>query len=131
MNGASESSSWLCFDIFLDESTRSLSGLILKNNLKDNFIRFPPELINSMKEGCLTCMDDPSPMIRSTVGTIITTLVTSGSLAAWPELLGKLVEYLDSSNTNLIEVITTEFGIHFNRVLLVLSRKYVKIHLLS
>ncbi|TPP57477.1 Transportin-2 [Fasciola gigantica] len=85
------------------ESTRSMSGLILKNNLKSHFKRCPPELIDYIKAGCLSCINDNSPLIRSTIGTLITTIVTSAGLTSWPELLPKLVECLDSSDINVIE----------------------------
>ncbi|KER25381.1 hypothetical protein T265_07181 [Opisthorchis viverrini] len=85
------------------DSTRSMSGLILKNNLKGHFKRCTPELVNYVKAGCLSCISDPSALIRSTVGTLITTIVSSAGLHSWPELLPKLVECLDSGDINVIE----------------------------
>lgn len=85
------------------DSTRSLSGLILKNNLRSHYKKCPPELIDYIKEGCLRCINDDSPMIRSIVGILITTIVTSGGLQNWPELLPKLVQCLDSPDINYIE----------------------------
>ncbi|KAF6778265.1 hypothetical protein AHF37_02460 [Paragonimus kellicotti] len=80
-----------------------MSGLILKNNLKNHMKVCPFELIAYIKEGCLSCVSDPSLMIRSTVGTLITTIVTGVGLNFWPELLPKLVQCLESSDINLIE----------------------------
>ncbi|OON21171.1 HEAT repeat protein, partial [Opisthorchis viverrini] len=80
-----------------------MSGLILKNNLKGHFKRCTPELVNYVKAGCLSCISDPSALIRSTVGTLITTIVSSAGLHSWAELLPKLVECLDSGDINVIE----------------------------
>ncbi|CAH8588883.1 unnamed protein product [Schistosoma turkestanicum] len=85
------------------DSTRSLSGLILKNNLKSHFRKCPPELISYIKDGCLRCVSDSSPMIRSIVGILITTIVTSDGIQNWPELLPKLVECIDSHDVNFME----------------------------
>ncbi|CAH8460580.1 unnamed protein product [Dicrocoelium dendriticum] len=85
------------------DSTRSMSGLILKNNLKTHFKLCPPELITFIKDGCLSHLSDPSLMMRSTVGILITTIVTLGGLETWPELLPKLIDCLQSGDMNVIE----------------------------
>ena len=51
-----------------DEATRSLSGLILKNNVKAHFTKFPPEVAAFIKSECLSAVGDPSALIRATVG---------------------------------------------------------------
>lgn len=51
-----------------DEPTRSLSGLILKNNVKAHYDAFPPNVKNFVKEECLRAIGDPSPLIRATIG---------------------------------------------------------------
>ena len=52
-----------------DEPTRSLSGLILKNNVKAHYDGFPPNVKNFVKQECLNAIGDPSPLIRATIGT--------------------------------------------------------------
>lgn len=52
--------------IFTDEPTRSLSGLILKNNVT-HFQNFPNGVMNFIKSECLN-NGDSSPLIRATVG---------------------------------------------------------------
>ena len=64
-----------------DEATRSLSGLILKNNVKAHYNQFPKEVTVFIKEECLKAVGDPSPLIRATVGILITTIASKGKLA--------------------------------------------------
>lgn len=81
-----------------DDATRSLSGLILKNNAKAFFDKFPDYCKEFIKRECLLCIGDPSQLIRATIGILITTIVTKNSLQAWPELLPTLCQHLDSEN---------------------------------
>ena len=59
-----------------DDATRSLSGLILKNNVKAHFSKFPAEVTAFIKSECLSAVGDPSPLIRATVGILITTIAS-------------------------------------------------------
>uniref|UniRef100_A0A8C6U3Z8 Transportin 2 n=1 Tax=Neogobius melanostomus TaxID=47308 RepID=A0A8C6U3Z8_9GOBI len=54
-----------------DEPTRSLSGLILKNNVKAHYQNFPPAVADFIKRECLNNIGDPSPLIRATIGKMI------------------------------------------------------------
>ena len=81
---------------FVDEPTRSLSGLILKNNVRAHFHKFPTAVAEFIRSECLSAIGDPSPLIRATVGILITTISSRGELANWPELLPKLCQMLDS-----------------------------------
>uniref|UniRef100_A0A8C5GZS9 Transportin-1 n=1 Tax=Gouania willdenowi TaxID=441366 RepID=A0A8C5GZS9_GOUWI len=51
-----------------DEPTRSLSGLILKNNVKAHYQNFPNGVSEFIKSECLQNIGDSSPLIRATVG---------------------------------------------------------------
>ncbi|NXF28253.1 TNPO2 protein, partial [Rhodinocichla rosea] len=51
-----------------DEPTRSLSGLILKNNVKAHFQSFPPPVAEFIKQECLNHLGDASSLIRATIG---------------------------------------------------------------
>lgn len=62
-----------------DEATRSLSGLILKNNVKAHFDSFPKEVADFIRAECLGAVGDPSPLIRATVGILITTIASKGN----------------------------------------------------
>ncbi|OCT98635.1 transportin 1 S homeolog isoform X1 [Xenopus laevis] len=86
-----------------DEPTRSLSGLILKNNVKAHFQNFPNGVTDFIKSECLNNIGDSSPLIRATVGILITTIASKGELQNWPELLPKLCGLLDSEDYNTCE----------------------------
>ncbi|XP_076355747.1 transportin-1-like isoform X3 [Tachypleus tridentatus] len=86
-----------------DEPTRSLSGLILKNNVKAHFHKFPPEVAEFIKSECLNSVGDPSPLIHATVGILITTIAYKGELTNWTELLPRLCQMLDSEDYNVCE----------------------------
>ena len=79
-----------------DDATRSLSGLILKNNAKAFFDKFPDWCKEFIKRECLCCIGDPSQLIRATIGILITTIVSRSSLSAWPQLLPTLCTHLEA-----------------------------------
>ncbi|XP_062844648.1 transportin-1 isoform X1 [Trichomycterus rosablanca] len=86
-----------------DEPTRSLSGLILKNNVKAHYHNFPSGVSNFIKSVCLQNLGDSSPLIRATIGILITTIASKEELQNWPELLPKLCLLLDSEDFNTCE----------------------------
>uniref|UniRef100_A0AAZ3SES7 Transportin-1 n=1 Tax=Oncorhynchus tshawytscha TaxID=74940 RepID=A0AAZ3SES7_ONCTS len=86
-----------------DEATRSLSGLILKNNVKAHYQNFPNGVSDFIKSECLQNIGDSSPLIRATAGILITTIASKGELQNWPELLPKLCLLLDSEDYNTCE----------------------------
>lgn len=61
---------FFCFFLlsYQDEPTRSLSGLILKNNVKAHYQNFPNGVSDFIKSECLQNIGDSSPLIRATVG---------------------------------------------------------------
>ena len=61
-----------------DDATRSLSGLILKNNVKAHYHELHPEVTEFIKQECLSAIGDPSSLIRATVGILITTIASKG-----------------------------------------------------
>ena len=95
-----------------DEPTRSLSGLILKNNVRVHYEKFPPEVTEFVKAECLNSIGDPSPLIRATIGILITTIAAKGGLDSWQELLPHLCQYLDSEDYNVCEVTAYLYFLH-------------------
>lgn len=87
-----------------DEPTRSLSGLILKNNVKSHYHTFPDQVKEFIKSECLEAIGDPSPLIRATIGILVTTIAAKGDLTNWPQLLPTLCQLLDSEDYNVCEV---------------------------
>lgn len=67
--------------MFADEPTRSLSGLILKNNVKAHYQNFPSGVSEFIKHECLNNVGDPSLLIRATIGEFLFIL-------CWPPLSG-------------------------------------------
>lgn len=117
-----------------DEPTRSLSGLILKNNVKAHYQSFPPPVAEFIKQECLNNIGDASSLIRATIGEagpgtphthpgeppcaphpttdprpptgiLITTIASKGELQMWPELLPQLCNLLNSEDYNTCEVL--------------------------
>lgn len=86
-----------------DEATRSLAGLILKNNVKAHYNQFPNDVAIHIKSECLKAVGDPSTLIRATLGILITTIASKGELTQWPELLPRLCELLDSPDYTVCE----------------------------
>ncbi|KAF5289606.1 hypothetical protein FQR65_LT11797 [Abscondita terminalis] len=62
-----------------------------------------PSVTNFIKQECLQAVGDPSPLIRATVGILITTIASKGELTTWPELLPALCNMLDSQDYNVCE----------------------------
>ena len=98
-----------------DDPTRSLSGLILKNNVRAHFEKFPPEVTNFIKQECLNNIGDQSPLIRATIGILVTTIVAKGELRNWPELLPHLCQCLDSEEYNVCEVCTAVAWVQYRK----------------
>ena len=90
--------------MFQDEPTRSLAGLIVKNNVKSNYHLFPENVKEFVKTECLQAIGDPSPLIRATIGILITTIAQKGELIHWPQLLPSLCQLLDSEDYSVCEV---------------------------
>ncbi|XP_025914093.1 transportin-2 [Apteryx rowi] len=86
-----------------DEPTRSLSGLILKNNVKAHYQSFPQPVAEFIKQECLNNIGDASSLIRATIGILITTIASKGELQMWPELLPQLCNLLNSEDYNTCE----------------------------
>ncbi|KAI1290217.1 Transportin-1 [Halotydeus destructor] len=86
-----------------DEPTRSLSGLILKNNVRVHLHQFPPEVTEFIKSECLDAIGDQSPLIRATIGILITTIASKGELTNWPDLLPRLCMMLDNEDFHVVE----------------------------
>lgn len=75
----------------------------MKNNIKSHYENLPPSVTDFVKSECLTAVGDTSPLIRATVGILITTIASRG-INSWPELLPALCQMLDSADYNVCEV---------------------------
>jgi len=86
-----------------DDATRSLAGLILKNNVRQQYSDFPPSVGEFIQMECLKSVGDPSALIRATVGILITTIAAKIRLPTWKDLLPTLCNYLDSNDYHTCE----------------------------
>ena len=57
-----------------------------------------------IKQECLGSIGDPSPLIRATIGILVTTIVAKGGLENWQNLLPSLCQNLDAEDYNVCEV---------------------------
>ena len=87
-----------------DEPTRAMAGLILKNNVKVYWASFPDEIKSFVKQEAMHEIGHPSPLIRATAGTLISTIAMRGELVNWPELLSTLCQLIDSPEPSECEV---------------------------
>ena len=69
-----------------------------------HYDKLPPEVLNFIRQACLGSIGDPSPLIRATIGILITTMVARGGLENWRDLLPNLCQLLDSNDYNICEV---------------------------
>lgn len=88
-----------------DPAVRAIAGLLLKNNLRDLSARSNAPSLDYLKVRSLSALADPLPIVRSTVGIVITTLVSALGLHFWPDLLPQLLSFLDNPNQHIVEVL--------------------------
>uniref|UniRef100_A0A0N4U2Z0 Transportin-1 n=1 Tax=Dracunculus medinensis TaxID=318479 RepID=A0A0N4U2Z0_DRAME len=82
-------------------TNRSLSGLILKNCVRQMWNQLPEQIHLFIKNEALSAISDPDPLIKATVGIIITTIVLNEGIAKWPSLIPTLCEMLCTTNIDL------------------------------
>eukprot|EP00884_Botryococcus_braunii_P019984 jgi/Botrbrau1/666/Bobra.0161s0050.1 len=82
---------------------RQSAGLLLKNNLKDQYAGTTEEFRRYIKLALLHAIGNPSKPLRHTVGTNVAVIVGVGGLPTWPELLSAFVQCLESNDPNSLE----------------------------
>lgn len=87
-----------------NEGVRAMAGLLLKNNIRSYFDSFHPEVKEYIKNSCVAALGDPQPLVRSTIGTVITTICSRG-LKNWPNLLPSLYNLLEHTDIQFVEVL--------------------------
>eukprot|EP00940_MAST-03C_sp_MAST-3C-sp2_P002981 g2981.t1 len=81
-------------------SIRQSAGLHLKNCIRRSLDTIPPALMEEIKREILSCVKSPMKPIRSTAGTMVTSIVLKSELRRWPSLLPFVVPLLQSGNAN-------------------------------
>ncbi|KAI1726802.1 HEAT-like repeat domain-containing protein [Ditylenchus destructor] len=82
---------------------RALSGLLLKNTIRQNWVQIPTNIQLFVKRNCFGAIADESPLIRATVGIIVTTIYLHDGSSGWPDLLSMLCRMLESDDINMLE----------------------------
>ncbi|CAJ0950774.1 unnamed protein product, partial [Mesorhabditis belari] len=103
-------------------ASRSLAGLILKTNIRTQWLRQPVEIRDFVRIKTLNSIGDPNVLIRATVGIIITTIVCEEGIQNWPTLLptlGDLLDYQDpyvqEGSINAIQKVFEDSGDRLNQ----------------
>jgi hypothetical protein len=87
-----------------EPSTRAIAGLLLKNTIRVYFATIQRDVLAYVKALSIKGLGDQDVMVRGIIGNVITTIVTRGGLADWPQVLPALMELLDSQDYNIVEV---------------------------
>ncbi|KAF5838766.1 ARM repeat-containing protein, partial [Dunaliella salina] len=82
---------------------RQSAGLLLKNNLRQQFAVTPDELKQSIKDSLLHVLPHPQKPLRHTAGTCISTVVSSSGIASWPQLVAALLQCLQSDAPHMLD----------------------------
>jgi len=85
-----------------EEGVRAMAGLLLKNNIRNHYDEFHHEVKNYIKESCIASLGDSHQLVRSTIGTVVTTLCSKG-LSEWGSLLPALYNLLAHPDGQVVE----------------------------
>jgi transportin-1 len=89
------------------DSTRSLAGLILKNNIRQYFLSLPTQVMQErlafIRAEVIKTISDSSSLIRATGSIVITTIASRIGLTTWPELFPALHQMLSTGREDCVE----------------------------
>ncbi|WVN86972.1 uncharacterized protein L203_102147 [Cryptococcus depauperatus CBS 7841] len=89
------------------DSHRAVAGLLLKNAVNQRSGPTTNEndtrAMNYVKNTVLTGLADPDQIVRQTVGTVITSLISNEEVGGWPEALDALTKGMGSTDQNIVE----------------------------
>ncbi|XP_050304980.1 transportin-2-like [Anthonomus grandis grandis] len=92
------------------EDVRSLSGILLKNNLLSTYPSLSQESVSKLKQDCQTLIVDPSREVRLSISNVIV-IIAREHLKNWPELIPFLLKTFTSQNQFSETALTTLFKI--------------------
>ncbi|KAL1497591.1 hypothetical protein ABEB36_008524 [Hypothenemus hampei] len=92
------------------EDIRSLSGILVKNNLSMTLQTIPPESFSQIKQECQNLLMDPSRDIRLSTSSIVVTIARD-HLKNWPELIPFLLKSFSAQNEYSEIALSTLFKI--------------------
>ncbi|XP_003378481.1 transportin-1 [Trichinella spiralis] len=82
--------------------TRSLGGLILKNNIHAAWSTYTDEAKRYVKAECVHALGESNQMVRTTVDVVIASILSQESIHAWPDLVVKLLDQLHSDQDQVV-----------------------------
>ncbi len=87
------------------EAVRAVAGLLLKNRIRHaHQATIPQPVLRYLQQGCIAHVGDPLPLVRNTVGSLLTTLISLIGLHAWPDAVQRLAELIEHADYNVSEV---------------------------
>lgn len=95
------------FDLHTYNVIRIAAALNLKTKLRVAYGTVTPESLEYIRSSALSVLQDPSPPIRNSAGSIIAEIVARGGLLAWPNLLDELLS-LVSNSSGSVPMLTQE-----------------------
>mmetsp|Transcript_21721 Transcript_21721/g.47478 ORF Transcript_21721/g.47478 Transcript_21721/m.47478 type:complete len:916 (+) Transcript_21721:105-2852(+) len=87
----------------LPVEVRQSAGLLLKNNLKQQYVAASEEYKRYIKDALLLVLPSPSRPLRQTAGTIASEIVGAAGLGAWTELVGTIANCLQSGSVDVLD----------------------------
>ncbi|EFA09860.2 Transportin-1-like Protein [Tribolium castaneum] len=92
------------------EEIRSLSGILLKNNIAAVYNKLPEDSIIKIRQLCLMLLRDPCRDVRTSISNVIYTLAKY-NLNTWPELIPFLVKSFETPDEYSEVALTTLFSV--------------------
>lgn len=86
-----------------DEHVRTVSALLLKNNVSSAYPQLSAPTLTLIRQATLQLLNDSSRNVRAAITTLIGTLVLKADTSSWPELIPYLCNLLESSEGQLSE----------------------------
>lgn len=80
---------------------RSAAGIMLKNNVRQEWKSIPESSLQLVKLAVPMCLQDKNSQIRNFAGNIATEIINRAGLIGWPELLPQLLESIANSSGHL------------------------------
>ncbi|GBF88521.1 transportin-like protein [Raphidocelis subcapitata] len=87
----------------LPSEVRNAAGLLLKNNLKQQYATTTEDFRSYIKGDLLHVLSHPDRSLRHTAGSIVSTVAAAGGLRAWPELVMWLGHSLGSGEAATLD----------------------------